>query len=88
VGGVKDSWIVPLFILTADFAEALPTDEDPMPIDGNPHPMSGNLHQFEHLFVSAQYPEIGWNMNHVVEEQGGQQNQNHEHMQHDNIAEQ
>jgi hypothetical protein len=55
---------------------------------GNPHPMSGNLHQFKHLFVPSQYPEICWNMNPVVEEQGCQQNQNHEHMQHENIAEQ
>jgi hypothetical protein len=47
VGGVKDSWAVPLFILRVAFAEALPTDEDPMPMDGNPHPMPGNLHQFE-----------------------------------------
>ncbi|KAM0900535.1 hypothetical protein ACQ4PT_020580 [Festuca glaucescens] len=39
VGGIKDSWTVPMFILMAEFAEALPADEDPMPMDGNPHPM-------------------------------------------------
>jgi hypothetical protein len=43
VGGVKDSWTVPLYILTAEFAEELPANEDPMPPDGNPHPLPGNL---------------------------------------------
>ncbi|KAM0912257.1 hypothetical protein ACQ4PT_012946 [Festuca glaucescens] len=79
VGGVKDSWNVPLFILTAEFAEELPADEDPMPPDGNPHPMPGNLQQFHHMFVPPQYPEIGWNM--VPMEQGpmGQNNHNQHH---------
>jgi hypothetical protein len=62
VGAMKDTWIVPLFILTAEFAEELPADEDPMPPDGNPHPMPGNLQQMNNMFVPPQYPEIGWNM--------------------------
>jgi hypothetical protein len=43
VGGVKESWTAPVFILSADFADALPADEDQMPPDGNPHPLPGNL---------------------------------------------
>ncbi|KAM0865930.1 hypothetical protein ACQ4PT_042941 [Festuca glaucescens] len=38
VGGVKESWTTPVYILTADFADVLPADEDQMPPDGNPHP--------------------------------------------------
>jgi hypothetical protein len=68
VGGVKDSWTVPLYILTAEFAEELPADEDPMPPDGNPHPLPGNLQPMNNMFVPPQYPEIGWNM--VPMEQG------------------
>lgn len=61
VGGVKESWTVPLFILSADFADALPADEDPMPLDGNPHPLPGNLQPLNNnLFVNPQYPEIWW----------------------------
>jgi hypothetical protein len=68
VGGVKDSWNVPLFIRTAEFAEELPADEDPMPPDGNPHPLPGNLHPMDNMFIPPQYPELGWNM--VPMEQG------------------
>jgi hypothetical protein len=60
VGGVKESWTTPLYILTADFADALSADEDHMPPDGNPHPMPGNLLHNENNFVMPQYPEIGW----------------------------
>jgi hypothetical protein len=28
VGGVRESWTAPIYILTAEFADALPTDED------------------------------------------------------------
>jgi hypothetical protein len=59
-GGVKESWTAPLYILTADFADALPADEDPMPPDGNPHPMPDNLVHNDNIFVMPQYPEIGW----------------------------
>jgi hypothetical protein len=31
VGGARESWTAPVFILSADFADALPADEDPMP---------------------------------------------------------
>jgi hypothetical protein len=43
VGGITESWTALVYILSAVFADALPTDEDPMPPDGNPHPMPGNL---------------------------------------------
>jgi hypothetical protein len=60
IGGVKESWTAPVYILTADFAEVLPADEDPMPLDGNPHPFPGELMPNQNLFVNPQYPEIGW----------------------------
>ncbi|KAM0870932.1 hypothetical protein ACQ4PT_039719 [Festuca glaucescens] len=62
VGGVKESWTAPVFILSADFADVLPADEDPMPLDGNPHPLPGNLQPHPNLFVNPQYPEIGWDI--------------------------
>jgi hypothetical protein len=60
VGGVKESWTAPVFILSAEFAKQFPADEDPMPPDGNPHPMPGNLQQNMNMFVAPQFPEIGW----------------------------
>jgi hypothetical protein len=33
VGGVKESRTAPVYILTAEFADALPGDEDPMPFN-------------------------------------------------------
>ncbi|KAM0880257.1 hypothetical protein ACQ4PT_033714 [Festuca glaucescens] len=62
VGGVKESWTAPVFILTAHFADVLPANEDPMPLDGNPHPLPGNLQPHPNLFVNPQYPEIGWDV--------------------------
>ncbi|KAK1611422.1 hypothetical protein QYE76_035095 [Lolium multiflorum] len=43
VGGIKETWTAPVYVLTADFADALPADEDPMPPNGNPHALPGNL---------------------------------------------
>jgi hypothetical protein len=61
VGGAKESWTAPVYILTADFADALPADEDQMPPDGNPHPFPGELQQHNNnMFVNPQFPEIGW----------------------------
>ncbi|KAM0889518.1 hypothetical protein ACQ4PT_027648 [Festuca glaucescens] len=87
VGGVKDSWTIPLFILTAEFADVLPADEDPMPPDGNLHPMPGNMQQCDNLFVPPQFPKIGWNM--VPMEQGpmGQHNHQHDDMQQQDLQE-
>jgi hypothetical protein len=68
VGGVRESWTAPVFILSADFADVLPADEDQMPLDGNPHPLPGQLMPNNNLFVNPQYPEIGWDA--VEEEQG------------------
>jgi hypothetical protein len=47
--------------LTADFADAMPADEDPMPINGNPHQLPGNLQPMLHNFVLPPFPELGWN---------------------------
>jgi hypothetical protein len=51
VGGARDLWTAPVYILITDFADALPADEDPMPPDGNPHPHPGNLQHGQNDFV-------------------------------------
>jgi hypothetical protein len=88
VGGVRESWTAPVYILSADFAEVLPADEDQMPLDGNPHPFPGELQPNNNLFVNPQYPEVGWD---VVQDgndahQGNQQG-NAEPHQHDEVEE-
>uniref|UniRef100_A0ACD5ZVU5 Uncharacterized protein n=1 Tax=Avena sativa TaxID=4498 RepID=A0ACD5ZVU5_AVESA len=60
VGDAKETWTAPVFILSADFADALPADKYPMPPDGNPHPMLGQLQHNPNMFVLPQYPEVGW----------------------------
>jgi hypothetical protein len=62
VGGVRKSWIAALYILTANFADALPADENQMPPDGYPHPLPGLLIQNPTMFVMPQFPEIGWDV--------------------------
>jgi hypothetical protein len=84
VGGVKETWTVPLYILSADFAYALPADEDPMPPDGNPHPLPGQLQFDQHNFVIPQYPEIGWV---AVPEQEVQPQQQHDNVQVEDMQE-
>jgi hypothetical protein len=61
IGGVRETWTAVCYILTADFADMLPHDEDQMPVDGNPHPMPGQLQPGNFNWVMPQYPEIGWN---------------------------
>ena len=39
----KVSWTTPVYVLSMDFADILPADEDPMPLNGNPHPLPGQL---------------------------------------------
>jgi hypothetical protein len=63
LGGARESWTAPCYILDADIADVMPPDEDPMPFDGNPHPMPGMLVPNNNLFVLPQYPELGWNIN-------------------------
>ena len=58
IGGVKETWTVPCYILSADFVDIIPGDEDPMPMDGNPHPLPGNLIEDPNMFVLPQFPEI------------------------------
>jgi hypothetical protein len=60
VGGVRESWSAPVYILTADFADILPADEDQMPVDGNLHPFPGELLPNNNLFINPQFPEVGW----------------------------
>ncbi|KAK1669893.1 hypothetical protein QYE76_058052 [Lolium multiflorum] len=61
VGGIKESWTAVCYILTAEFADALPNDEDQMPVNGNPHPLPGQLLPNLNNFVLPQFPEIGCN---------------------------
>jgi hypothetical protein len=70
VGGVRETWTVPVYIMTAEFADALPGDEDQMPPNGNPHPLPGNLQFNNNLFVMPQFPEIGWD---AVQDNAGDQ---------------
>jgi hypothetical protein len=60
VGGAKESWTAPVYILTVEFAEALPADEDQMPPDGNPHTFQGELQPNNNIFVNPKFLEIGW----------------------------
>ena len=60
-GGVRISWSAPVYILSADFANILPADEDPMPFNGNPHPLPGNMQFNNHNWVMPEFPELGWN---------------------------
>jgi hypothetical protein len=78
VGGVRETWTVLVCILTADFAGALPGDEDQMPPNGNPHPLPGNLQFNNNLFVMPQFPEIGWDA--VQDNAGAQQHNVHDHI--------
>uniref|UniRef100_A0ACD5Y5U5 Uncharacterized protein n=1 Tax=Avena sativa TaxID=4498 RepID=A0ACD5Y5U5_AVESA len=80
VGGAKETWTAAVFILSAEFSDALPTDEDQMPLDGNPHPMPGQLQHHLNLFVQPQYPEVGWD--------AIQHPQNNQHGAEDNEVEQ
>jgi hypothetical protein len=81
VGGVRCSWTAALYILSADFVEVLPADEDQMPPDGNPHPLPGHLLHNMNLFVGPQFPEIGWDWmqnNDDIHNDNVQQNVEHE----------
>ncbi|KAM0827059.1 hypothetical protein ACQ4PT_068439 [Festuca glaucescens] len=60
-GPVRESWTAPCYVLSADFADILPPDEDQMPANGNPHQMPGQMQQDNNIFVLPQYPELGWN---------------------------
>jgi hypothetical protein len=61
LGGFKESWAASCYILTADFADVLPPDEDQMPASGNPHPLPGNLQHDFNNFVVPHFLELGWN---------------------------
>jgi hypothetical protein len=61
VGGVRQSWTAACYVLTADFADVMPADEDQMPVDRNPHHLPGNLQHMMNNVVIPPYPEIWWN---------------------------
>ncbi|KAM0838319.1 hypothetical protein ACQ4PT_061057 [Festuca glaucescens] len=80
VGGVKELWTAPVYILTVDFADALLADEDQMPPDGNPHPFPGELQPNNNIFVNPQFPEIGWDaVENLGQDHQGGQGGNHDH---------
>ena len=60
-GGTRVSWSAPVYVLSADFADVLPADDDQMPLDGNPHPLPGQMHFNNHNWVLPEFPELGWN---------------------------
>ncbi|KAM0908557.1 hypothetical protein ACQ4PT_015378 [Festuca glaucescens] len=60
--GLRHSWMMPVYILSAEMADVHPADEDPMPMDGNPHPLPGNMQPNNVNFVLPEFPEVGWNM--------------------------
>jgi hypothetical protein len=41
--GIRRSWVDPVYVLSSEFADVIPANEDPMPVDGNPHPLPGGL---------------------------------------------
>jgi hypothetical protein len=77
VGGVKESWTAACFILTAEYADALPHDEDQMPLNGNPHPLPGQLMPNLNNFVNPQFPEIGWDEQEQVQPHDNVQGMQH-----------
>ena len=60
-GGTVVSWTAPIYILSANFADVLPADEDLMPIDGNPHPMPGHVPPPAPVWGAPPYPVLRWN---------------------------
>jgi hypothetical protein len=60
-GAVKETWTSAYYILTAEFVDVFPADEDQMPPDGNPHPLPGHLPLDMTNFAAPQFPELGWN---------------------------
>jgi hypothetical protein len=61
LGGFKDSWTAPCYVLTVDFSDIIPRDEDQMCANGNPHPLPSNLHHDFNNFVVPQFLELKWN---------------------------
>ena len=56
--GTRHSWTAPCYILSSEFADVHPDDEDPMPMNGNPHPLPGQLIADNNNFVMPEYPEM------------------------------
>jgi hypothetical protein len=61
IGDLKETWTAPCYVMGAEFADALPADEDQMPPDGNPHPLPGNLVAPNNMVVLPPFPQLGWN---------------------------
>ncbi|KAM0851404.1 hypothetical protein ACQ4PT_052427 [Festuca glaucescens] len=59
--GIRRSWTAPIYVLTSEFADVIPANEDPMPVDGNPHLLPGALVPDNNMFVLPEYPTNGWN---------------------------
>jgi hypothetical protein len=78
IGDLKETWKAPCYVMGAEFADVLPTDEDQMPPNGNPQPMRGQMQNNPHMFVLPTFPQIGWDeMPHQddIQGQGGHQMQ-------------
>jgi hypothetical protein len=59
--GIRRSWTAAVYVLSSEFADVIPANEDPMPMDGNPHPLPGGLVPDNNMFVLPEYPANGWN---------------------------
>jgi hypothetical protein len=87
-GGIKEGWTAPVYILSADFADVIPADEDQMPPDGNPHPLPGNMQLNPNMFALPQFPELGWDAVPLPEnQQDAHGNQQHD-FQNEDVEEQ
>jgi hypothetical protein len=63
--GIRRSWTAPVYVLTSEFADVIPANEDPMPANANAHPLPGHLIPDNNPFVLPEYPAMGWNEVHV-----------------------
>lgn len=48
-------------MLSTDFADVFPVNEDLMPFKGNPHSLPRQMHFDNHNWAMPEFPEIGWN---------------------------
>jgi hypothetical protein len=56
--GIRHTWTTHVYILSAEFADVIPANEDPMHMNGNAHLMPGHLVPDNHLFVMPEYPAM------------------------------
>jgi hypothetical protein len=55
--GIRRTWTTHVYILSAEFADVIPANEDPMHMNGNAHLMPHIVHD-NNLFVMPEYPAM------------------------------